>query len=261
LFVIDGQGLEEALAQTERDADGAIKTAMALVNQAKRIRKLAHLGSVRDLTRAMDQAHQLAGAARDAIETAKDGWRFDAESYLESGGFSRELLSLAEARGVAAEEQDGRIVCYPSLLRILPSEEAVEIDRKRSREIRPSRIVDKLQSGQSRPPKFRPEPFLEALFTAYKLAGSTRRSWEIGQPIRLANIYKVLTVLPGATSGYSIPEFTRDIYLLDESRVDRTKEGLTLSLPASSGGREGGALRTVTRDGSVKTYYSIAFRP
>jgi hypothetical protein len=259
--VVDVEGLEEALAQTERDADSAIKTATALVNQAKRIRKLAQVGSVRDLTRAMDQAGKLAGEAREAIETTKDGWNFDSEAYLESGGFSEELLSLAQERGVAVEEQDGRIVCYPSLVRILPSEEAVEIDRKRSREIRPSRIVDKLQAGQSRPPKFRPEPFLEALLTAYTLAGASRRSWEMGQPMRLANIYKVLTVLPGATSGYSLPEFARDIYLLDESRVDRTKEGLTLSLPASSGGREAGALRTVTRGGSVKTYYSIAFRP
>ncbi len=256
----DGGGLEEALAQAERDAESAIKTATALVNQAKRIRKLAQTGSVRDLARAMDQARQLAGTAREAIETAKDGWTFDAESYLESGRFSQELLSLAKERGVAAEEQDGRIVCYPSLLRVLPSEEAVEIDRKRSREIRPSRVVDRLQAEQSRPPKFRPEPFLEALLTAYRLVGATRRSWDIGQPLRLTNIYKVLTVLPGASSGYSIPEFARDIYMLDESRVDRTKEGLRLSLPASSGTREAGALRTVTRDGSVKTYYSIAFR-
>jgi hypothetical protein len=258
---MDEQGLEEALAQTERDAESAIKTAVALLAQAKRIRKYAQVGSVRDLARSMDQAHQLAGATRDAVATARDGWRFDAASHMESGAFSRELLALADARGVAAEEQDGRIVCYPSLVRILPSDEAVEIDRKRSREIRPSRVVSRLQAAQSRPPKFRPEPFLEALLAAYKLVGAAHRSWSIGEPLRLRDIYRVLTVLPGSGSAYSIPEFTRDIYLLDESRVDRTKDGLRVFLPASSGGREAGALRTVTKDGAVKTYHSIAFRP
>jgi hypothetical protein len=259
--VSEEQSLEEALAQTERDAESAIKTASALVAQAKRIHKFAQVGSVRDLAKAMELAQQLAGAARDALATTKEGWRFDATAYLEAGKYTREVLALANARGVTAEEQDGRIVCYPSLLRVLPSDEAVEIDRKKSRDIRPSRVVGRLQTAQTKPPKFRPEPFLEALLRAYLLLGAEqRRAWEIGEPLRLSNVYKVLTVLPGSASAYSIPEFTRDIYLLDESRLDRTKDGLQLSLPASSGGREGGALRTVTRNGSVKTYYSIAFR-
>lgn len=253
-------GLEDALAQTEKDAESAIKTASALVAQVKRVHKLAHAGSVRDLAKALEQAQQLAGATRDALTTTKAGWSFDAQAHLESGAYSREVLALADARGIAAEEQDGRIVCYPSLLRVLPSDEAVEIDRRRSRDIRPARVVDRLQAAQARPPKFRPEPFLEALLRAYKLLGTGKRGWQVSEPLRLVDIYKVLTVLPGQSSAYSTPEFTRDIYLLDESRVDTTKEGLRLSLPASSGGRESGALHTVTKGGGVKTYYSIAFR-
>jgi len=253
-------GLEGALARTEADADSAIKTALALVAQLKRVRKAAQTGSVRDLQKTIEQAEQLAAAARDAVSAAGTGWRFDTRTYLESGEFTRELLALAERAGVAVQEQDGRIVSYPSLLRVLPSDEAVEIDRKRSREIRPSWVIDRLQAAQARPPRFRAEQFLEALLRAYRLVVAERKR-EIGETIRLADVYKVLTVLPGQSAAYSLPEFVRDVYLLDESRVDRARGGLRLSLPAASGGRTKSALRAVTRSGEAKTYYGIAFRP
>ena len=253
---MEEQKLEDALAQTEKDADSAIKTATALLAQAKRIRKLAQVGSVRELAKAIDQAQQLSSATRDAIATTRTGWQFDARAHMESGGFAKEILELAAARGVAAEDQDGQIVCYPSLLRVLPSDEAIEIDKKRSRDIRPSRVVDRLQTAQSRPPKFKPEPFLEALYAAYKVLGGEQAK----KPLMLRDIYKALTMLPGQSSAYSIPEFTRDIYLLDRSRVDQTKAGSRLSFQASTGAKGPKALHTVTSDGGVKTYYGIEFR-
>ncbi len=253
-------GLERALAQTEADAESAIKTALALVAQLKRLRKLAQTGSVRDLQRSIDQAEQLAGATRDAVSAARTGWRFDTRDHLESGSFTRELLALAEAAGIVVQEQDGRVVSYPSLVRILPADEAVEIDRKRSRELRPSHVIGRLQAAQAKPPRFRPEPFLEALLRAYRLV-IAERGREVGEAIRLVDLYKVLTVLPGQSAAYSLPEFVRDVYLLDESRVAQARDGLNLSLPAASGGRTTNALRAVTRAGDVKTYYAIAFRP
>lgn len=252
-------GLEEALARTQADAESAIKTATALLTLLKRVRKVAQTGSVRDLERAAEQADQLASATRDAVVAARSGWRFDTRSHLESGDFTRELLSLAEERGVRVEEQDGRVVSYPSLVRVLPASEAVEIDQKRSREIRPSRVIDQLQAAQTRPPRFKPEPFLEALLDAYRLVISEHKAG-LGETVRLIDIYRVLTVLPGQKSAYSRQEFVRDLYLLDESHVDRTKDGLRLSLPAATGARSS-PLRTVTRDGDVKTYYAIVFRP
>ena len=70
----------------------------------------------------------------------------------------------------------------------------------------------------------------------------------------------MLTVLPGQSAAYSQQEFARDIYLLDESGVDRTKDGLRMTLPASSGARTSSTLATVMRNGELKIYYGIAFR-
>lgn len=251
--------LEAALARTERDVDSALKAAQALLGQLKRVKKAAHTGSTRDLETALEQAVQLAGATRDSAAAAKSGWRFDTRDYLESGSFTHEILAVAARQKLVVQEQDGRIVSFPSLVRVLPADEAIEIDRKKVREIRPSRIVDRLKQAQTKPPRFRPEPFIKTLFSAHEFV-LAQREREVGETVRLVDVYAVLTLLPGARTQYSKPEFVRDLYLLDESGVTTTGDGLRLSFQAATGAKSANALRAVTRDGHLKTYYAIAFR-
>src|SRR5205085_10316916 len=102
----DGQRLEGALARTEADADAAVKVATALMSQLKRAKKAAHLGSLRELERALESAENLAGALRDSVRGARSGWQFDDRDYLESVAFTQELLEPARAAGVHVLEQD-----------------------------------------------------------------------------------------------------------------------------------------------------------
>jgi hypothetical protein len=71
----------------------------------------------------------------------------------------------------------------------------------------------------------------------------------------------VLTLLPG--SDYSLLDFTRDLYFLDISDVEKTRKGFRMSLPASTSSRERSArvLKFVTRDGYEKNYVAIKFTP
>lgn len=251
--------LEDALARSEADADAALKAAAAVVSQLKRAKKAAVTGALRDLERSFESAEQLAGALRDAVRSAQTGWQFDDREHLESGAFAREVLQLGRSRGLALQEQDGLIVSYPSLVRVLPNDAAIEIDRKRQRGIRPSAVVETLRATQSRPPRFRPEAFIEAVARAYQLVLGAQAK-ESGATVKLIDVYRVLTVLPGQSAAYSRQEFVRDIYLLDESGVDRTKDGLRMTLPASSGARTSSTLATVMRNGDLKIYFGIAFR-
>ena len=250
-------GLEGALVQTESDAAAALKAAGALVKELKRLHKLAQTGAVRDLEKSAVLVEQLAAATRDAVSAARTGWRFDTQAHLESGAFTAKLLARAETAGVLVQEQEGRIVSYPSIVRILPADDAVEIDRKRLRELRPSRVIERLRVGQTRAARFNAQVFLEALLRGYRLALAGRESGEL---LRLRDVYRSLTILPGQSAAYSLPEFVRDICLLDETRTAETKEGLKLSLDSASGGRTANAVRAVTREGEVRTYYGIAFR-
>lgn len=251
--------LESALSRTESDIEAALKAATAVTSQLKRAKKASALGMLRDLERSLDAADQLAGALRDSVRAARGGWAFDDRAYLASGAFAKELLQLSNSRGLALQEQDDRLVGYPSLVRVLPNDAAIEIDKKRQRGIRPSVVVETLQAAQGRPPRFRPETFIEGLSRAYDFVRASQGK-ERGATVKLTDVYRVFTVLPGQSAAYSQQEFARDIYLLDESGVDRTKDGSRMTLPASSGARTSSTLATVMRNGELKIYYGVEFR-
>ncbi|HMQ28142.1 MAG TPA: hypothetical protein PKA98_19290, partial [Acidimicrobiales bacterium] len=88
---------------------------------------------------------------------------------------------------------------------------------------------------------------------------AARRGTRPGATVKLADVYRVLTVLPGSARDYSKPEFARDLYLLDQSGVTTTRDGRVLSLPASALTRGSGVLTTVTRGGQEKVYAGISF--
>ncbi|MEO9175729.1 MAG: hypothetical protein ABI317_09485 [Gaiellales bacterium] len=251
--------LERALSRSEGDIDAATKAATATTAQLKAAKKAAAAGSLRDLERSLASAEQLVGALRESVQAARAGWSFDDRAYLESGDFTRELVELGAQQELGLQEQDDRLVCYPSTIRVLPGEAAVEVDRKRSRAIRPSALVDRLKAAQARPVRFNAERFIEALHQAYGLVRALREK-DPGATLRLVDIYRALTILPGQASAYALQEFARDIYLLDESGVDRTKSGARMSLPASSGARTSSTLVTVMRSGELKIYYGIDFQ-
>ena len=85
-------------------------------------------------------------------------------------------MDTAEKMGVTMYERDDRLFCYPALLRVLPSERAVAVDRRRERHLRPSVLVNLLKELQDKPPRFRSESFLNALFEAYSRILSERGS-------------------------------------------------------------------------------------
>ena len=107
------------------------------------------------------------------------------------------------------------------------------VDKKKDRRIRPSVVVRHLAALQQRPPKFKPEAFIESLVPAYDyvVAAEGHRP---GAAAKLVDVHRVLTLLPGAARDYTRQEFARDMYLLDQSGVVDVKDGRRMSLPASA---------------------------
>ncbi len=231
--------LEDALATIERDADAALRALTVAAREAKRLKAAAATGQLRDVQQAVEAVDRLAAAAASTASELRSSWRFDVPGYLETGEYTKELLAALSDGGVRAVESDQRILCYPSIVQVSAADATVVIDKKKERRIRPSVLVRHLADLQDRPPKFKPEGFLETLATAYRLV-TTRP----GAVATLARVYSVLTLLPGAGRDYTKPEFARDLYL---------------SLPASALTRGSGVLTTVTRSGRVKVYAGIAF--
>jgi hypothetical protein len=252
-------GLEGALARAEADVEAARRSAASLTRELKRARAASATGQVRDLRRALDAAAGLARELADQVRAAGEAYDVDEADLLASGAYAKELLAAAADAGITMFEEDDRLLCYPSIVRMLPGDLALEIDRRRARGLRPSVVVEQLRRAQQAGPRFRPEPFLNSLLTAYDHVVA-RQGKAPGAVVRLWDIYGVLTLLPGQARDYTRPEFARDLYLLDQS--GRTTVGSPerrLRWAASTGTRQSGVLTTVAKTGQQQRYWGIAF--
>lgn len=257
---VAGDGtVEGALAATQQAAEFALKAAAGMTRDLKKASASARTGQIRDLRKALASARSAALALTDQVERLHEVFDLDEAEYLASGAFTKELLAAAESRGVAIFEEEDRLLCYPSLVRILPGEAAVEIDKVRERRLRPSVLVDLLAATQQRAPRFKPEAFLDSLRAGYELvvAGEQKKADGV---VRLVDVWSVLTMLPGQRGQYSKQEFARDLYLLDQSGVTSTpRSPRELRWAASTGTKGAGVLVTVARSGQRQYYWGVSF--
>ena len=253
-----GTTFESALAAAQADAEAALKAAGTVTRELRKARTAAAAGEMRELRRALAAAAALAAELSAAAQEAMASFDLDDNAYLSSGGYAKELLALAADSGLAMFEEDDRLLSYPSILRVIPGDSVIEIDRRRERRLRPSVLVGLLAVAQQRPPRFRAEQFLESLASGYELVVA-REGKTPGTVVRLVDIWSVLTLLPGQGKEYTRPEFARDLYLLDQSGVHRSKDGRSLRLHASSGTRTAGVLTTVARTGQQQRYWGVSF--
>jgi len=255
-------GIEAAFAAAEAEADAALKAATTVVKSLKKAQTAARQGQVRDWHAAVDAAKLGLDALENQVAAAGDAWHFDEETYLQSGGFSQELIAQAGADGLRISELDNRLYCYPALIRVLPNDRAILIDRKRDRRLRPSVLVRHLRNLQKRPPRFRPADVLASLYATYRVAVERKPERTPGAIVPLTEHYDLLTLLPGQAREYAKQEFARDIYLLDQSGETATRDGARLEFHAGAGARTArNALSVVTQQGAEKTYNGISFTP
>jgi hypothetical protein len=255
-------GLEKRLCATEAEADVLVRTTAATLVAVKGYKKAIQEGDLREMRKALEVVERNITTLKQQSVNAREAWDFEEEKYLASAEFRSELVELAKLVSLEIFEQDERLYCYPSTVRVLPSELAVLIDKKKERKIRPSLLIKNLKELQNKPVRFKPEVFLEILFSAYSKAVAMRRgeSFTAGIVIALSDIYDLLTPLPGQSTDYSRRDLAIDIYSLDRSGLTKTKDGFTASFPASTGTKSSDRTITViTPTGQEKKYYGIAF--
>lgn len=253
----DATGLEGALSRVERDVEAGSKAVASLARELKRARAAAASGQVRELRRSLDAVQAMAGDVVHRVGAAVAAYDVDETDMLASGAYAKELLAAAEAGDVTMFAEDDRLLCYPSIVRVLPGDLALEIDRKKARGIRPSVVVAQLAKAQRAGPRFKPAPFLASLVGAYDLVVAGQGK-EPGAVVRLLDVYNALTLLPGQSRDYTRAEFARDLYLLDQSGETAGPGGRRLRWAASSGTRQAGVLSTVAMSGQQQRYWGIA---
>lgn len=262
---------EQGFADVERAAAAAAKASGVLVTLAKQIQKAAQDGDIAKIRKASERLTAALDAARQEGANTRSAWPFtpEAEEAYFREDYEQELLNEAGTEGLQIRRQDERLVVYPSVLRILPAERAVSVDRNKVLTIRPSRLVAILKANQTKKPGLASERFLEALYLAYRILEGKDG---VGTTLPLHRIYgkmhesrtflKAFNLSPGAAAEYSRSDFGRDLFLLDRSGLTRTKSGTKFFLPASTGVK-GARAKTIFEfmapDGESVAYYGIRF--
>lgn len=253
----DCVSFEQGFADVERAAGAAERAAKALAAAAKAMVRAAQEGNIGAINRGGQRLNDAAQAAAQETHNACSAWPFSeqTEEQFLAEEYTRELLAAADAVGLKMQHRDGLLLSYPFIIRILPAERAVRINKTKFPGLRPSRLAAKLKADQERKSRAAVGPFLEALLAAYELVAGKH---DKGAGVPLMRIYRALTMLP--TSDYTKDDFARDLFSLDRSGVTRTRSGAKLSLPASTGTKApGSTFVCVAPDGEVVTYYAIRF--
>ncbi|MES1262624.1 MAG: hypothetical protein ABUS49_12895 [Acidobacteriota bacterium] len=245
--------LEQSLGAFQTQVEASLAAAGTLLKHLKKLRAGAQRGDLRDIGKSLGDVKQ---AAPETVAQAEAlSFEFDDSGYF-PGVFLNELEGAAKERGLTVFLRDGKLYCYPLLVRVKAAERAVQIGKRMERGIRPSALAAKLQQLQSKPTRFKPEDFLHLLHRAYQHCAGAGES----SVLTLAEIYDVLTLMPGSGKEYTKDDFARDLYLLDSSGTTQLDNGTQFRFAASTGTRNASATFVcIAGDGSEKRYYGISF--
>ncbi len=247
--------LEKSLQAFQEQVETSIQGVGGLARRLKKLSGAAQSGDLREIAKGLAEIGAVASACGEQIAGLE--FSFDEEAWFPDE-YLRELVDAAGAAGMRVYALDGKLYCYPLLIRVKSAERSVQIGKKTERGVRPSTLLARLRAMQSKPARFKPESFLELLFKVWKRCP---REGQKGAGISpLSEIYDLMTLMPGSAKDYTREEFARDLYLLDRSGVSRTRDGYQMSLPASTGTRNAAAtFLCIAEDGSEKRYYGIGF--
>ena len=255
---------ERAFSDTEKAANSTMKSAVELAKLAGVLRNAAKKGDISAIKKAASKLNSALCSLRQEVENAVETWPFEDGKEIEylKEHYAAELCDTAERKGLNLYERDGALISHPSIVQILPESQVVRIDRKKVSTLRPSYLADILTNNQKKPPRFRSDRFLEALYFNYKLcAKPSSVGSSIKEPVvPLEEIYKAFTSLPGASNDYKKLDFAKDLYFLEINGPSSTKSGARVAFPSSTLARSArGSFPIVGSDGQVVSYYGIQF--
>ncbi len=258
---------EEGFAAAENAAESVLKTLSDVTKLTRQMRKAAQDGNIGAVRRSSERLQDSVNLIRQEVANAAEAWPFTPEEepgYLQEH-YPEELKQAAGKKGLQIFERDGRLIAPPTVIRVVPGEKVVEVNRRQSSSIRPSKVVGVLEDLQNRPSRFNPQQFLEWLYRKYLALTESNMAdrlklGEVGQVIRLERIYNDSAPPPGIKMEYSQLDFGRDMYNLEASAVRHVSSGARVSFPASTGTRSTrGIISFVGPSGETVLYYGIQF--
>ena len=256
---------EQAFSDTERAAEATLRAAANLSSPLKALQKAAQRGNIAAIKRAQSSIEAALTHLSQEVKNAYSAWPYqddEVKQDLETR-YLDELRQQTQSKGLQAHERDGLLIAHPSIVRVLPGERAVRVDRKQTSDIRPSHLAGLLLANQRKPVRHQ-SAFLEALYDVYSdflREESPDRLVKGSAPVvPLETIYRRLTYLPGSSREFDRGDFARAVYTLDAGVDKRTRSGATVSFHASTGTKSTkGVFTFIGLDGRDVQYYGVRF--
>ena len=255
-----GSDFEAELDRLDARLEKAQKAADSLVKSLKRTRRAARDGNVSDIVKGLNALDARLADAQSAAGDLSGAWSFDTSAYMADGRFLADLQRAAGEKQLELFERDGRIYCFPLILRIEASQSAVRVGRKIERRLRPGELVRLLAALQKSPQRFRDDAFLDLIWRTYRrLVGREWNGTDPGRVVALTDIHDTLTLLPSA--DYPREEFARDLLLLDRHPDLRTRSGERFEFPHGTTTKGIRPLIVYDEQGAQRAYYGVRFVP
>ena len=273
--------IEKSFCDLDASADELRRASRTVVAEAERAKKAAASGDLKALNAATDKlraARRNLDRTSEALVAAAQACEDTAADRLRSG-YLKEVERQITSGGGEALWHEGQLLCYPSIVRENAETSrmtgaASEGDARRAarltidgrawKSMRPSVLAAELLKRQKRPGAFRSKAFLEALHNVYRHV--VRRDEDSRTPaapaplVPLADIYELMTALPGMQRDYQRIDFARDLYRLDTSGTTTTRKGRRMRLSGSTGTKKRSQRLTFIAPGGREiTYYGIRF--
>ncbi len=126
---------EEELISLDARLEKAQKAAEGLVSGLKQVRRAARVGQITEIVKGLSGLDARLADTQSAASDLSGAWRFDASAYMADGRFLTDLRTAAAEQKLEMFERNGRIYCFPLLVRIDANQSAVRIGRKIERKI------------------------------------------------------------------------------------------------------------------------------
>ena len=260
--------IEESFRALDAGAEALNKVARAVAGETRRATKAAAPGDLKTLNAANDRlraARRDLDRAGEALVAAVQACEKTVGDRLRSG-YLEEVQRQITGAGGEALPHEGQLLCHPSIVRVNAETRRVTIDGRAWKSIRPSAVAAELLKRQKRPvaSASKSEAFLEALHKVYRRIvrrdGSDLTPGAPAPVVSLADIYELMTALPGAQRDYQRIDFARDLYRLDTSETTMTRKGNRMRLVGSTGTKNRSRILTFVAPGGREiTYFGIRF--
>lgn len=202
---------------------------------------------------------QLLRDVDEAVENARQSWRFDAAAYLESPLWREEVMELARERyglRVMEDAVSQQLLSAPVAVQAAPGRRVLRIGRANWPSLRPAAVAAELKRLRERISGANSQEFLESLYAACE-----RQSGDGRRFITFREAYDLFCLAPGYKKENPPAVFGIALYSLHRSGITSTRAGKVIHWEwPSAKVKDRDIFRVRADDGRELPYWGMHFQ-